>query len=177
MSQAKNFRRLRRAFLYHFVLQVRFWLQREANAQQQSRSSSAISAQTFAVNLFFLRLRRYFGHFSKNPSAARSAAARSARSLPCKPKEFRACGVILAISPRTKARAQRNNAPSAAASLVNLIFLRHERCAASGSGDVAVPAVRSERFRRGCFSCGPSGAQRMVQSRTGSCHRFALNRP
>ena len=143
MTHAKNVRRLRRAFLYRFVLRFRFWLQREANTQKQRRSSNAISAQTFAVNLKNFAPAALFLQFLEEPRRRRNAAARSAPQPP----------------------------PA------NLKNSRHERCAASGSGDVAVPTVRSERFRRDCFSCAPSGAQRIIQSRTGSCHRFALNRP
>ena len=78
----KRYRRLRRAFLYHFVLQVRFWLQREANTQKQSRSSSAISAQTFAVNLKNFALAALFWPFLQEPRRGRNAAARSAPQPP-----------------------------------------------------------------------------------------------
>ena len=62
----------------------------------------------------------YFCHSSKKPSVGATQQRAQRRNLPCKPKEFRACDAILAISRRSQARAQRNNALNAATFPVNL---------------------------------------------------------
>jgi hypothetical protein len=82
LALAKKFRRLRRAFFYRFVLQFRFWLQREAKNQKQRRSSSALSSQTFPVRIKKFALAALFRPFLQKARRGRSAAARSAALRP-----------------------------------------------------------------------------------------------
>ena len=89
MARAKNFRRLRRAFFYRFVLQFRFWLQREANSQTQRRSSNALSSQIFLARVKNFALASLFRPFPQKARRGRSAAARSAALLPLSTKKIR----------------------------------------------------------------------------------------
>ena len=95
MARAESFRRLRRAFVYHFVLQFRFWLQREAKNQKQNRSSSALSAQTFPVRLKHFAPAALILYISKeSKTRAQRGSALSPPHPPARRKKFGACGAL-----------------------------------------------------------------------------------
>ena len=72
----KKIRRLRRAFLYHFILQFRFWLQGEANKAKPTRRRAL--ARNASLALSFRKI------------ASRCSQGRNWREL----KVFGACGAL-----------------------------------------------------------------------------------